>query len=63
MKKLVAALSVIVAGVVLVGGPASAAGSAGANPVADEPTWVIPFVVAFALVGAIAAVLSTRTKH
>jgi hypothetical protein len=61
VKKLSAIPAVLVT-VVLTAAPSAAATTTDTGTVgpADEPTWVIPLVAAFAAVGFVAALLSAR---
>ena len=62
MKKLLAFLSAVIAGITVFASQAAAtAGSnTGTGGDAEEPTWVIPLVVLFVLICAVAAFLGAR---
>ena len=65
MKKLTTILAVVTTAVVLAAAPAGAESTAntGTYGPAEEPTWVIPFVIAFAVVSMVVALLGTRRNR
>jgi amino acid transporter len=62
VKKLIATPAAVIATLVVLATPAAAEATANTGTVgpADEPTWVIPFVIAFAVICAVVAILGTR---
>ena len=65
MKKLTTILAVVTTAVLLAAVPAGAESTAntGTAGPAEEPTWVIPFVVAFAVICAVIALWGTRRNR
>ncbi len=62
MKKLLALPALVTTAVLLAAVPAMAESSAdtGTYGPAEEPTWVVPFVIAFVVICALAAVIMAR---